>query len=297
MWFDDHLTSLDKAFRSERLHHGIAIFGNGGVGEVEFAQMLSNYLLCENSKAASACKHCKACNLFAAGTHPDKLEVMPNNGSIGIEAIRAITPFCQTSSALGYNKVVVVRHADSMTLAAANALLKTLEEPAENCYILLVSQSKNTLPATVLSRCLLLDLIVTKDHGRAFLAEHFGQALLDKPWSEFFYQQPMRLYQDEFANFEQIDFIYSACLSICEGRITVQDTEKLIDILKQNLDYMASFTDFCLSYTSTMLGAKRLHFIEYSKRVSLIRDLEVTVANITGINITLQLQSFINQIK
>jgi DNA polymerase-3 subunit delta' len=98
---------------------------------------------------------CRACQLFKAQTHPDFMPILPEGLSqtIKIEQIRALNAFVfQTSHFDGY-RVVLMESADRMNQSAANALLKTLEEPPAQIIFILITDNVHSIPATIRSRC------------------------------------------------------------------------------------------------------------------------------------------------
>lgn len=112
-------------------------------------------LLCEapDYSASKGCGHCKQCQLLMAGNHPDFLSIEPTTNSIGIDEIRAVSNKFTTTAQLAQAQVVVIQNAELMTENAANALLKTLEEPNAKCYLVLVSVGYVKLMPTIISRC------------------------------------------------------------------------------------------------------------------------------------------------
>ena len=111
--------------------------------------------LCQQSDGEDPCGTCNSCRSFLQQAHGDFLRVTRQEGkvAIGIEQIRDATRFVQQTPLYGQSKVLLIEAAERMTLAAANSLLKTLEEPAGNTLILLASSGVWRLPATVRSRC------------------------------------------------------------------------------------------------------------------------------------------------
>ena len=99
------------------------------------------------------CGGCKHCQLVQAGSHPDLTFVAGSSTSIGIDEIRLVSNKLTKKFQLADVQVVVIENAQSMTENAANALLKTLEEPSDNCFLILVSQGYVKLIPTILSRC------------------------------------------------------------------------------------------------------------------------------------------------
>ena len=125
-----------------------------------FARQLAMQQLCHDLQDGMACGHCQSCKAFLQGTHGDLLllQVPEGKTAIGIDQIREATHFLQQTALYGAAKLLLVRDADQMTLAAANSLLKTLEEPPGNALVLLSSAEAWRLPPTVRSRCQLLRL-------------------------------------------------------------------------------------------------------------------------------------------
>ncbi len=139
-----------------RLPHAMLFSGPQGIGKERFARALAAALLCARPAAAGACGHCEGCTLLLAGSHPDLRELSPAEGKrqIQVDQVRALIEFCaQTAYRDGGRKVVVITPAEAMNINTANALLKTLEEPAGDTVLLLVSHAPSLLLPTVRSRC------------------------------------------------------------------------------------------------------------------------------------------------
>ena len=99
------------------------------------------------------CDECTSCKKIDAGVHPDFLPILPEGGQIRIEEIRAIDDVLSLKAFEGRKKIVIVDDADTMNPYAANAFLKTLEEPPEDSLIILISSNPDRLPDTIRSRC------------------------------------------------------------------------------------------------------------------------------------------------
>jgi DNA polymerase III subunit delta' len=161
-WHRDLL--LDALTTRSRWPHALLLTGAAGIGKRRLALELARALLCETPRAdGTACGVCEGCRYVAAGQHPDLRLVEPveidDDGTaiptewIGVEAIRAMMRWIQLTSHRRRAKVAVIVPAERMNAAAANALLKTLEEPPDGSYLILVSHQPGRLPATVRSRC------------------------------------------------------------------------------------------------------------------------------------------------
>ncbi|NNM81627.1 MAG: DNA polymerase III subunit delta' [Burkholderiales bacterium] len=140
---------------SNRLPHALLLKGRAGIGKLDFAVEFSRALLCTSPDAAGgACGTCPSCNWLASGSHPDFRRVEPaeeSKGQITVEQVRSLYGFVGMTSG-GY-RIVLLHPADAMNASAANALLKTLEEPPGNTLFILVSSRPNHLLPTILSRC------------------------------------------------------------------------------------------------------------------------------------------------
>lgn len=156
-WQTVQWQQLQHAKADNRLPHALMLTGIAGTGKRTFADALVCSLLCDNPSVSAAGKvcHCHACHLIAGRSHPDVLWIEPEKPghAIKIDQVREINHFIQQSSMGDASRVVVISPADAMNMNAANALLKTLEEPSQQAYLVLVCDQAGALPATILSRC------------------------------------------------------------------------------------------------------------------------------------------------
>lgn len=155
-WHDVAIEQLQSAWKAGRLPHAILIQGAEGLGKRDLAAWLAASMLCETSTdVLRYCGQCASCKLIAAGSHPDYFWVSPleDKQLISVDQIREATSrLTQTSYRQGY-KVGIVEPAHQMTVAAANGLLKTLEEPTPNNLLMLISSRPSSLLPTIRSRC------------------------------------------------------------------------------------------------------------------------------------------------
>lgn len=166
--------------------HALLVTGPPGVGQFELALALAHAWLCEAPSAGQgACGVCAACRLMAAHSHPDLLVLLPEalrealgwaaadtgegaatekaskakpSKEIKVDTVRGAVGFAQSTSARGRGKVVLVFPAEQMNGIAANALLKTLEEPPGAARFVLASEAPDALLPTIRSRCRALPL-------------------------------------------------------------------------------------------------------------------------------------------
>lgn len=151
-----------KKMAQHQFPHALLLSGCAGLGKQAFAEHLARWLLCDVAKEQqldAPCGECPACHLLAAGNHSDYIEVLREEKSkvIKVDQVRALIDALSQTSMRDGMQVVMMYPADCMHTAAANALLKTLEEPPGNVVFILVCDYLYRLPATVLSRCQRLD--------------------------------------------------------------------------------------------------------------------------------------------
>ena len=173
-WQQDVFERLSSLERQEKLPHAILLTGSKGLGKARLAALFAAGVLCKASDA-EPCGSCEACQLVGGGAHGDFRWIRPEEGkrAIGVDAIRASVSFMQQTPGYGSHKILVVEPAEAMTTAAANALLKTLEEPPGRALLILVSHRAGELPATIRSRCQRFNLPhPTKPTALAWLVEN-----------------------------------------------------------------------------------------------------------------------------
>lgn len=147
---------LKRAWQHGRLSHAYIFDGPDGVGKQTTARALAALLLCEQPQEADSCGQCLACRQLDAGTHPDCHILVPDGRSIKIKQIRDLRARLAGTASYGGYTVVIIDQADSMTLEAANAFLKTVEEPqGPTCFVLITTQA-DRLPDTIRSRAQLV---------------------------------------------------------------------------------------------------------------------------------------------
>ena len=169
-----HRTALSRLLAERaRLPHALLIQGAPGIGKVEFARAMAAGILCESPRDGLACGGCPSCHWFSQGNHPDFREIVPESAAededeaevdtakadktksvvIKIDQVRAVADFVAlTTHRAGY-RVLLLHPADALHPNAANALLKTLEEPPPHTLILLVTAYPARLLPTIRSRC------------------------------------------------------------------------------------------------------------------------------------------------
>src|SRR5450830_1049768 len=195
-WLQDSWLQLQQL--RARLPHAILFYGPEGIGKTDFVESFAQSLLCENVQPdGHACGACPSCGWFSQYNHPDYRRVRPEildgddaaddgegeekktakasktpSKEIKIDQIRALADFMNVSTHRSGMRVVVLYPAEALNTAAANSLLKTLEEPPPNTIFLLVSNRIDRLLPTILSRCRKFALALpSHDAGLAWLKQ------------------------------------------------------------------------------------------------------------------------------
>lgn len=148
----------------QKLPHALLFAGPKGLGKLDFARAIAARLLCQTTCIAEepACANCQSCQWLVSKTHPDFFLVQPEEEShvIKIEQVRELLESLQQTAQQSGQQIVILEPVEAMNKAAANALLKTLEEPSGPVVFLLVSHQPGTVPATIRSRCQKMDFPV-----------------------------------------------------------------------------------------------------------------------------------------
>lgn len=182
-WLVSHQQILSRQFCDSHLPHALLVSGVTGSGKLELAQWLVHLLNCQqpkpiektSAKLLQSCGHCKSCLLLKSKTYPDHLNLIAEKNNLGVDDIRHANSFLQKTAHLGKFKTVLIEHTQTMTQAAANALLKTLEEPSDNSVIILLTNDLEMLLPTIVSRCRVLN--IRPNVGDALLQSMSGQEL------------------------------------------------------------------------------------------------------------------------
>jgi DNA polymerase-3 subunit delta' len=151
-WLDVSFKQLGNRISEAKLHHALLIQGPSGLGKASFALQLGQLLLCKARQGDKVCGQCQSCLLNTATTHPD-LHVVESDKQIGVDQIRDAIKKLTNSAHMSGAKVLIIYDAHTMTESSANALLKTLEEPTVNTFLLLTTDKPERLLPTIKSRC------------------------------------------------------------------------------------------------------------------------------------------------
>ena len=159
-WHHEHWSRLQARRARDAMPHALLLCGPAGLGKRDFMRRFAQGLLCTQAQDGVACGQCRSCQLFVAGTHPDYAVLSfglrkdgVQRSEIVVDQIRELSARLAMASQFGGWQIICIDPADAMNAAAANALLKTLEEPSPQTLLLLVADAPWRLPQTIRSRC------------------------------------------------------------------------------------------------------------------------------------------------
>ncbi len=145
---------LQIAVEHDEVPHALLISGPDGVGKTTLARLVAGALLCKGQTDERPCGMCLACRKLASGNHPDFMLVEPEDegGTLKIDQIRAVERFLSLTPNESPRKIALITTFERATIGAANALLKTLEEPPAYAHLILLAQDADVLLPTIVSR-------------------------------------------------------------------------------------------------------------------------------------------------
>lgn len=170
---------LKQHLREGGLRHAYLLTGPDGVGKRTLATQLAQVLLCEE-QGEDPCDSCRPCQQVASARHPDLHIVQSEEGetTLRVEQVRELQRAISLAPYQAERRVVLILRAHEMSREAANALLKTLEEPPAQCVLVLTARSKESLLETIVSRCEVLPLrLVSTEVLEAGLRERVKDAV------------------------------------------------------------------------------------------------------------------------
>lgn len=144
---------IQPILQQGRIAHAFLLVGPRHASIMTFVNRFVATLLCQQHEPPCGC--CQSCRMFMQGAHPDVQYVQPeaNKGPIKIEQIRTLQQDVYQTPQCGTRRFIILEPADKLNRAAANALLKILEEPPEHTIFILIAEQMSNLPATIMSRC------------------------------------------------------------------------------------------------------------------------------------------------
>ncbi len=147
------ITLLRRYIGAGAVPQGLLFSGEEGVGKEKAARAFAAALLCRKPGTDGACGSCHDCRLLGSGAHPNFLFIAPETQFLRIDEIRALREELSLKAFSDRPRVAILCPADRMTPQAANALLKTLEEPPAGAHLILIAHKTSVLMPTIVSRC------------------------------------------------------------------------------------------------------------------------------------------------
>jgi len=149
---------LRNSLQKDRISHAYLLQGGRGTGKKSLATLFAKTLFCTNKVGISPCETCHVCKRISSHNHPDVHWIEPDGQSIKIEQVRQLQAEFTYSGLESEQKVYILTAAHTLTVNAANRLLKFLEEPNKQTTALLLTENSGQILPTIRSRCQLIDL-------------------------------------------------------------------------------------------------------------------------------------------
>jgi DNA polymerase-3 subunit delta' len=251
-----------------QLPHALLLTGSAGLGKLHFAKCLAQLLLCGNGTTA-ACGNCHACHLLQADTHPDLILIQPEETgkAIKVEQIRQLINSVAQTAQQGKCRVVIIEPAHAMNIAAANALLKTLEEPFGKVILILVTHHPALLPATVRSRCqniIFSAMAIDREQQETWLQQQLPNAVVAKQLLQLTEWAPLKALELHEKNYWQQEEKF------------LQDFERVItnslDPIKFAASWAAQGVQFSLEIITRVLNDALCLKMAISENLLLYKD-------------------------
>lgn len=254
-WLRSLKERINSAIDEQRLGHAPLVTGPEGVGKHTLTDWLIRRVLCLQPEQGRACGQCRSCQLLDSGSHPDffRVGIPEEKKEIPVDAIRSLSDSLHLMPKIGTQRAGMIDVAEAMNINAANALLKTLEEPANNAWVILLSHQPGRLPATIRSRC---QMIAVPPPVRAealeWLAGECPQHEQEKLVQALSLSAEAPLAARELLQGEGLEFgmeILDGLLAIARGKpVTSQINERWWQAPAQTWRWLASWTSVMMRH-------------------------------------------------
>lgn len=240
-WLEASFKKLSNRISADKLHHALLIQGPSGLGKSNFTNQLAELLLCKARRADKVCGHCQSCLLNAANNHPD-LHLVESDKQIGVDQIRDAIKKLVSSAHMSGAKVLIIYRAHTMTESSANALLKTLEEPTANTFLLLTTDKPERILPTIRSRCEKLALPLPDLNTTIAWVKTQYDGDIDLNFAKLFSSRPLALFAElqEEQSFTY-DVFSAGIMSLLQGQKSA--TQLAVD-WQDNADKVTKWTQY-----------------------------------------------------
>ena len=284
-WQQTIWQQLTAAFMNNTLPHAMLFSGIQGIGKLSFVQTLTRYLLCEKrSKLAGFCDNtadlCHACHLIETNVHPSVYYIEPDKAghAIKIDQIREMTEYAGQSAYLGEYQCIIIHPAHQLNHFAANALLKTLEEPANNVFLFLITDERSRLLATINSRCMHVAMpMPTRDEASSWMVQHSKHTTAELSLAlNLAMGAPLRaLALLQSTNWKTRGLVYQTIEHFITGQTSLLSSATLLqDVdLQEVLDYLLSW---CADAAKLKCGVEMAHIdnADYAKPLAVFAQMK-----------------------
>lgn len=274
------VNQLKTAASSGRVSHAYLFIGGAGAGKRLIANTFAKALQCEADEDMP-CGTCRSCQAFDHGNHPDIIYVRGEKKNIIVDEIRE--QILETVDLKPYHyqkKIYIIEQADTMTIQAQNALLKTLEEPPAHAMFLLLAERAEAFLPTILSRVVVMKIRpLSEETIAAFLMERSGLSEEESHTLAAYAQgrigQALELKEDEAFREMRQDILgkLEAIPSMPEGETYLLAKE--LEVYKNDL----RFLDIMELWYRDLLAAKSLreerYLIQKDKKNEIFRSAKV----------------------
>lgn len=277
---------LSSQLEAGKITHGYLLLGERGSGKEFLAKSLAKKILCLNLKEKEACESCRK---FELGGHPDFTYIDGREG-IKIDAVRSAIEMINLSPGLSKYKVLLVAKAEGLGIEAANALLKTLEEPPADSIIILTAVSEKSLPQTIISRTQRVKLLPLKEEDvKKDLSETgFDNLVIEKvmPFAESNIGEAKKLAGDkEYLEYKKR--LYEDIKIILVSQSIIEKF-KIIESYDKSKDLAMFFYSFS-HYVFTELSKAVRNESAHSERLRLIAEKVLKIQGELEYNVNLRL--------
>jgi len=276
-WHDNTWDQFASAYSQKHLPHAILLTGPQGVGKYAFSKKLVKSLLCLNPDPDNLkpCGVCQGCKTYESKANPDymAIQLLEDKQQIGVDQIRQLSEFLAYSRSFDAYRVVLIHPVERMNQNAANSLLKSLEEPAENTVIILTATYLSKVMPTIKSRSQLLTLPMPDKKQAIDWIKQQSPNLKDiEELLEMSHGSPLLAIQTSEDTIEKRNDFAKDILNIVEKNNSVTEIAKKWE--KYDLESMLDWQIIWLQYFLKKMNAPNAHLSQFIIHSNILKKLE-----------------------